>query len=156
MGDGGADASARGDGADHARNRGTGNGQRFRSVERGGGMSLTLSPNTSFPAASVRVRGSEGPGSSPSTHGDTDGIKARLRPAEALPSPGVKRGAGSAGVPTPVFIPLRSRASRHPSLVPDAPFPSRVERRPAAETASHVSAATLLRPAPEAREMEIV
>ena len=119
-------------------------------------MSLTLSPNTSFPAAFTRVRGSEGPGSSPSANGDTDGIKARLRPAEALPSPGVKRGAGSAGIGVPVFIPLRSHASRHHSLVPAAPFPSRVERRPAAEVPSLASAATLSRPAPEAREMETV
>ena len=51
---------------------------------------------------------------------------------------------------------LRVHVHENPFSVPAAPFPSPGERRPAAETASHVSAATLSRPAPEAREMEIV
>lgn len=57
----------------------------------------------------------------------------------------------------PTFEPEAPRVHVHenPFSVPDAPLP-RVERRSAAEVPSRASAATLSRPAPEAREMEIV
>lgn len=58
----------------------------------------------------------------------------------------------------PTFEPEAPRVHVHenPFSVPAAPFPSPGERRPAAEVPSLASAATLSRPAPEAREMEIV
>lgn len=88
----------------------------------------------------------------PSAPDDTDGNQGEAAAGGALGPVGRSTGATSAG--SPVHLTPEVLQVVAPS-VPAAPF-SRVERRPAAETASHVSAATLSRPAPEAREMEIV